>query len=210
MDFLNTGASSRGAVREWLSTGRELLTWLDAAGLLAPEQLGVPLGDGAEELLDDVAHRARSLREWFRGFVQSHAGHPLTAADVRDLAPLNALLATDDAFRRIEAAVLIEGVHQHDGHGHGHDGQDHGGGTGVLRWRNRRRWRGPDVLLLPIADSIGDLLTGEDFTLVKQCEGEGCGLMFLDRTRAKSRRWCSMALCGNRAKVAAFRAKRRG
>ncbi|WP_245986453.1 CGNR zinc finger domain-containing protein [Azospirillum thermophilum] len=200
MDFLNTGAGSRGAAREWLSTGRDLLAWLDAAGLLAPEQLGVSLGDGAEELLDDVAHRARSLREWFRGFVQSHAGRPLTAADVRDLAPLNALLATDDAFRRIEAAGRPE-----DGRGH-----DHGEGAGVLRWRNRRRWRGPDVLLLPIADSIGDLLTGEDFTLVKQCEGEGCGLLFLDRTRAKSRRWCSMALCGNRAKVAAFRAKRRG
>jgi predicted RNA-binding Zn ribbon-like protein len=40
------------------------------------------------------------------------------------------------------------------------------------------------------------------------CEGENCGRMFFDRSRARARRWCSMQQCGNRAKVAAFRRRR--
>ena len=45
----------------------------------------------------------------------------------------------------------------------------------------------------------------EDFTQVKACEGPACTLMFVDHTRGHARRWCSMALCGNRAKQAAHR-----
>jgi hypothetical protein len=40
---------------------------------------------------------------------------------------------------------------------------------------------------------------------IKACEGQPCTLFFLDRTRARARRWCSMAICGNRAKQAAHR-----
>jgi predicted RNA-binding Zn ribbon-like protein len=43
---------------------------------------------------------------------------------------------------------------------------------------------------------------------LRTCEGEGCGRFFLDRSRAKGRRWCSMQRCGNRVKVAAFRRRR--
>ncbi|HKN11149.1 MAG TPA: CGNR zinc finger domain-containing protein, partial [Pseudomonadota bacterium] len=44
-----------------------------------------------------------------------------------------------------------------------------------------------------------------DFSNVKACEGHACTLMFVDRTRGRARRWCSMAACGNRAKQAAHR-----
>jgi predicted RNA-binding Zn ribbon-like protein len=47
-----------------------------------------------------------------------------------------------------------------------------------------------------------------DFRLIRECEGSVCSLLFLDRTKAHGRRWCSMALCGNRAKAAAHRARR--
>jgi len=40
---------------------------------------------------------------------------------------------------------------------------------------------------------------------VKACEGPVCTLLFADHTRGRARRWCSMALCGNRAKQAAHR-----
>jgi hypothetical protein len=46
----------------------------------------------------------------------------------------------------------------------------------------------------------------DDFACVKACEGQVCSLLSLDKT-ARARRWCSMAICGNRAKVAAFRAR---
>jgi predicted RNA-binding Zn ribbon-like protein len=44
---------------------------------------------------------------------------------------------------------------------------------------------------------------------IRQCEGETCALLFLDTSRSGDRRWCSMAGCGNKAKVADFRRRQR-
>jgi predicted RNA-binding Zn ribbon-like protein len=54
---------------------------------------------------------------------------------------------------------------------------------------------------------MAQLVCSEDFTFVKACEGQACMLLFLDRTRRRARRWCSMSVCGNRAKQAAFRTR---
>jgi predicted RNA-binding Zn ribbon-like protein len=65
-------------------------------------------------------------------------------------------------------------------------------------------------LLVPVAESIAKLLTEADFELIRKCESADCTLWFHDRTKSHHRRWCSMAMCGNRAKVAAFRARQKG
>jgi predicted RNA-binding Zn ribbon-like protein len=62
-----------------------------------------------------------------------------------------------------------------------------------------------EALLGPVAEAAADLLVTADFDLVKRCEDETCVLWFSDRTKSHHRRWCSMALCGNRHKVAAYR-----
>lgn len=66
-----------------------------------------------------------------------------------------------------------------------------------------------ETLLQPIAHSFIHLLTELDFSLVKQCEADDCVLMFHDQTKSHRRRWCSMALCGNRMKAAAHRERNR-
>lgn len=58
-----------------------------------------------------------------------------------------------------------------------------------------------------IAEAAAKLLTEGNFDYVRQCEHPDCTLWFYDRTKAHKRRWCSMALCGNRAKIARFRKK---
>ncbi len=58
------------------------------------------------------------------------------------------------------------------------------------------------------ADAIDLLANRAD--LLARCELSGCGALLLTRSRGERRRWCSMATCGNRAKVAAFRARKRG
>ena len=68
-----------------------------------------------------------------------------------------------------------------------------------------RRWQSPEALLLPIGEILAKFVCEEDFANVKACEGQGCTLMFADHTRRRARRWCSMAVCGNRAKQAAHR-----
>jgi predicted RNA-binding Zn ribbon-like protein len=64
-------------------------------------------------------------------------------------------------------------------------------------------------LLAPIVEALTRLLTDVDLSLVRQCEGDNCTLLFHDVTKSHRRRWCSMADCGNRMKVAAFRARQK-
>jgi predicted RNA-binding Zn ribbon-like protein len=74
-----------------------------------------------------------------------------------------------------------------------------------LELRVMRRWRAPESLLLPIGEILARFVCEEDFANVKACEGHSCTLMFADHTRRRARKWCSMAICGNRAKQAAHR-----
>ncbi len=120
---------------------------------------------------------ARDLRETVRELVaQRKAQAPLT------LSALNRALASGGSH--LELAP----------------GED--GGLAVTRRypsQTAAQW------LLPVAEAAADLLAHGDFGLVRKCESDACSLWFYDRTRSHKRRWCSMALCGNRHKVAAFR-----
>jgi predicted RNA-binding Zn ribbon-like protein len=73
--------------------------------------------------------------------------------------------------------------------------------SGTYGWR----WEpGDDPLaapLRPIARSAADLLTSGDLERVRECDGADCTWLFLDQSRNRSRRWCSMEGCGNRAKA---------
>lgn len=64
-------------------------------------------------------------------------------------------------------------------------------------------------LLNPVAESLVSLVTSEKFEYVRQCEAHDCVLLFQDLTKSHRRRWCSMATCGNRMKVAAFRSRKK-
>ena len=77
-------------------------------------------------------------------------------------------------------------------------------GEGSLRWHGDTT-----ALLALLAREAVLLLGGADRARIRQCEAEGCALLFLDMSRAGDRRWCSMQGCGNKAKVAEFRRRRR-
>jgi predicted RNA-binding Zn ribbon-like protein len=68
--------------------------------------------------------------------------------------------------------------------------------------------REPEDLLGPVAYSIAALLADPDRTKIRKCSN--CVLHFYDTSRKGTRRWCSMQICGNRAKVATYAARRRG
>ena len=70
--------------------------------------------------------------------------------------------------------------------------------------RFRADFSDPGRLLAPIAEAAADLLCYGNLAYLKKCEGADCVLHFYDTTKNHSRRWCSMAACGNRAKTAAF------
>lgn len=184
LDFVNTTATPSGTPVEWLEDGNDLIDWLLRAKLIEPAEAEEVGGFGVDGLAE-VARQAREFRRWLHEFVIERMGKPLDAT-TSSVDPLNELLAGDDSYRRVEA---VEGVPR-------------------LLIRRVRRWRNPAELLHPIADAVADLICQQDFRLIRACEGSACTLLFLDRTKAHSRRWCSMAVCGNRAKAASHRVRR--
>jgi predicted RNA-binding Zn ribbon-like protein len=185
LDFLNSVATPVDVPVEWLSDGEGLVSWLQQAQLVPAPVLAQIRARALPGELDDVAERARSLREWFRGFVRKHRGHRLSREDLQELEPLNRLLERDESFHQIAPAIDPEG--------------------NPFELQAARRWRSPEALLFPIAETLAQFVCSEDFTHVKTCEGPACTLLFADHTRGHARRWCSMAICGNRAKQAAHR-----
>lgn len=65
-----------------------------------------------------------------------------------------------------------------------------------------------DHVLGPVAHSAAELLTSPEVERLRLCDGDGCGWLFVDASRSRSRRWCDMSDCGNRTKVRRFRARR--
>ncbi|MEU9100760.1 ABATE domain-containing protein [Streptomyces sp. NPDC048361] len=62
------------------------------------------------------------------------------------------------------------------------------------------------ALLAAVARDALDLLTDPAArALLRQCEGDGCRLLYLDTSRGRRRRWCSSEVCGNRERVARHR-----
>ena len=183
LDFLNSIATPVDTPVDWIDSGEALLAWLEQARLVPAEVLKKMRDEALPGELDKVALQARDLREWFRGFVRAHKGRPLTLKSLGELAPLNRLLERDEMFNRIamerEPARFVLQV--------------------------ARRWRSPEALLLSIGEALARFVCTEDFSHVKACEGPACTLLFADHPRGRARRWCSMALCGNRAKQAAHR-----
>lgn len=72
---------------------------------------------------------------------------------------------------------------------------------GTVSWAWRRSARDPSAIMAQVCSSAVDLLVSGRFAHVRQCDGEHCGWLFVDRSPAGRRRWCSMADCGNRAKA---------
>jgi predicted RNA-binding Zn ribbon-like protein len=183
LDFLNSIATPVDTPVDWLDSGDGLLKWLAQAKLVPVDALNALKARAMPDELDKIADQVRALREWFRGFVRKHMGRPLPPKALWELGPLNRILGRDEAFSQISR----------DGDGD------------RLELRVMRRWRSPESLLLPIGEILARFVCDEDFTHVKACEGHSCTLVFADHTRRRARRWCSMAICGNRTKQAAHR-----
>jgi len=87
----------------------------------------------------------------------------------------------------------------------GHDelvGQD-----GLWKIEFVAREGGLDWLLAAVARSGAELIAEGTRARLRLCANVRCGLLFYDDSRTRRRRWCSMAVCGNRSKVAAFARK---
>jgi predicted RNA-binding Zn ribbon-like protein len=88
----------------------------------------------------------------------------------------------------------------------GHDELVHTDGDWRLEFIAREG--GLDWLLAAIARSAAEIFVEGAEARIRVCANPGCGLFFCDTSRTHRRRWCSMAVCGNRHKVASFARRR--
>jgi len=128
---------------------------------------------------DADAAEARALREALRALMRANTGDPA------DRAAAAALL--DASGRRAALAVRFD--------------------TGSIRLVPRER--GVRGALGIVLGAAGEAMADGSWRRAKACRSDTCRWAFVDHSRNQSRQWCSMSVCGNRAKARAFR-KRHG
>jgi predicted RNA-binding Zn ribbon-like protein len=184
IDFLNTRPTPRGAPMELIGDGTSYAAWLEGAGLLQATTASALRRRFGAAALDAAAAQARELREWARDWLARWRAAP-GGAYRAELRRLNDLMSR--ATCHPEMVVTNAGFEV------------------TTRWRVDSA----DDLIAVLAAQIASLVATEPPALVKRCAGPGCTLWFVDRTKAHRRLFCSATACGNRAKVAAFRERRR-
>ncbi|MDH4746185.1 CGNR zinc finger domain-containing protein [Sphingomonas sp. CBMAI 2297] len=80
---------------------------------------------------------------------------------------------------------------------------------GSLSWRFQHQGAMPQLLGIVARDAVA-LLASDRVARLRLCAGSDCGWLFLDESRGKPRRWCSMGDCGNRSKARRAYARRKG
>jgi predicted RNA-binding Zn ribbon-like protein len=183
LDFVNTvdwrGDPTRR--RDLLVDFEALLEWAKAAGVLTGGEVRA-MRTPAQR---DQVRAMRSLRRALRlrevlARVLAAVGRDAPPA-ARDVGRLNVFLAAALKRRRLELR----------------------GTAFIWSWANE----GGDTfdsLLWPIVLAAAELLASDRRTQIHECGGEGCGWLFLDTSRNRRRRWCTMRGCGNRAKARRF------
>lgn len=177
LDFVNTVDPRHGPTRrEYLTDYLTLLSWAVHAGGLDRTDAAA-LGSAARR--DPVAagrvHRdAIALREHAYAIFHAIAHH--LAPPAGSLALFNRHLARAIARRQIVVR----------------------GGSARWAWDEDGEL---ELVLWPVLLSMAEVLA-EAAEALRECPGDGtCGWLFIDGTKNRSRRWCSMATCGNRAKA---------
>jgi predicted RNA-binding Zn ribbon-like protein len=182
LDLLNTKPVLPEGSTELLSDSSSLERWLISSGAVssAAEKAALRSWRGSSEA-EVFVQELIAFRERLRNAVVRLEGGHLPAEDF--LSELNNLLLQYPTH----ALVYRQ--------------------SGKLVRQTREPLSRPGDLWSRLAESTAQLLVEADHSRLRQCEA--CVLHFLDTSKKGSRRWCSMNLCGNKLKVAAYQQRRR-
>ena len=188
LDFVNTvgGRAGGTVIRDKIAGFLDLVAWSLLAGIVDASGARALARRAARSAVEATATLARAVQ--FR-----EALYRILLCVVEGRRPAEADV---DVLRREVSMVRA------------HERLSARGGAFV--WTLPERMDALDRVLWPVSLSAAELLTSGELSRLRQCGGETCSWMFLDTTRNRSRQWCDMRDCGNRAKVRRFREKRRG
>ena len=182
LDFLNTRPVQNGEPQELLPDFEALLRWFRAAELLSNQEMSALQRNwDRSSRAQQVLEELRRFREDLRKEVLSleRGGHVHRAT----VHKINRLLVAHPMIATVA---------------HNDDGLHMG-----LSFKASQ----PEALFAPLAHAVAELFTEADRSRLRKC-GQ-CVLHFLDTSKKGTRRWCSMQLCGNRLKVAAYARRKR-
>lgn len=186
IDFVNT-VSWRGKQEpeDRFQTFRDLILWGQQVNILSEQNSQTLLRKAAEHPVEaeKVLKQARELREALYRILSSVSRE--TAPLKKDLALLNKRLSK--AMSRVCLVRRQAG----------------------FSWGSMDNKETLDWILNPIARSAAEVLVSNEMNRLKTCADPVCGWVFLDKSRNKSRRWCDMKDCGNRAKASRFYKRKR-
>lgn len=183
LDLLNTRPQPHGESVELLTDFRALLKWFEAAKLLTAADAALLQARWAgSDRAPRIVKAIQRLREKLRREVLRWETGGMLGHGIT--AELNDLLARHPMQKRLRPAP--------------------GGAVKAETWFAARQ---PEDLLAPLAQGALELFTGADRNRVRKCAH--CVLHFYDTSKKGTRRWCSMQLCGNRFKVAAYAERER-
>jgi len=179
LDFLNSICAPTGEMIDWLDTGEEALNWLIASQAVEKSDVEHLQAPEFSQLLNKTADTLKKYREDLRIKLLSRKQEDLDAIFL----DLNSILEKDTLYYSIQ-----------------------NGETSAGKSLNiRREYVSPDQLILPIAHAVADLICNQNYDRIRNCDGPTCTIEFLDTSKNGKRRWCSMQVCGNRAKASAHR-----
>jgi predicted RNA-binding Zn ribbon-like protein len=182
LDFLNTRPVQNGEPAELLPDFSALLRWFQAADLLSSGEVGsLQRQWGGSTSAKSTAEAMRQLREKLRKEIL--AWERSGSIQHSTLDEVNKLMAEHPMRTRLRA---------------------NGNSRSTELWFEPRK---PEDLFAPLAHNAATLFATVDHKRVRKCAR--CVLHFRDTSRKGTRRWCSMPLCGNRLKVAAYAARQR-
>jgi len=183
LDFVNTEVmldGSRAIFCGALRNFGELTQWFAEAGVASAEEMSMlrKKWEGTAEAAAAL-QAARKLQRVLRSTVKRVVSSGRIAGDLT--AALNKILRQP---RLATDVVSSEG-----------------------RLTTKSRWllEKPGDLLVPLAHEAANFFATADYSAIRKCENPECILFFYDTSKNHTRRWCSMEMCGNRAKVSAFR-----
>ena len=182
LDFLNTRPVQNGEPVELLPDFAALLRWYQAADLLnSREAANLQQQWGQSVRARQVLEAMRALRERLRKQILSWEGSNAVLHSTVD--ELNRLMAEHPMRTRLK---------------------EKGYSPSTELWFEPHE---PEDLFAPLAHSAATLFANVDRNRVRKCDQ--CVLHFRDTSKKGTRRWCSMQLCGNRLKVAAYARRQR-
>lgn len=184
LDFVNTEVRANNQPGDLLAEFGDLLAWLVQANILgaAVAEALKKKWTGKPEA-KKILNQARELRAKLRLMIERITrGKP---------APQPAIEAINDLLRDQVGYTELKRV------------------KGNFEKQFHLNFDEPHRLLVPLSEAASDLLCYADFSLIRKCESPACVLYFYDTTKNHTRRWCSMNLCGNRAKAAAHYRRRK-